>query len=59
MVVCGLLDFMTPAFTQYKIAGLAPKVKLIPIAAGRAGINWLVFLGCLGRYPFHFLKVRE
>eukprot|EP00434_Breviolum_minutum_P004777 symbB.v1.2.004209.t1/scaffold215.1/size331178/2 len=34
LVVCGLLDFMTPAFTQYEIAGLAPKVKLIPIAAG-------------------------
>ena len=45
LVVCGLLDFMTPAFTQYEIAGLAPKVKLIPIAAGRAGINGLVFLG--------------
>ena len=41
LVVCGLLDFMTPAFTQYEIAGLAPKVKLIPIAAGRdQWINW-------------------
>ena len=40
-MVCGLLDFMTPAFTQYEIAGLAPKVKLIPIAAGRdQWINW-------------------
>lgn len=34
LVVCGLLDFMTPAFTQYEIAGLAPKVKLVSIAAG-------------------------
>eukprot|EP00438_Fugacium_kawagutii_P004765 Skav203102 [mRNA] locus=scaffold447:272228:273466:+ [translate_table: standard] len=34
LVVCGLLDAMTPAFSQYEIAGLAPKVKLVPIAAG-------------------------
>ena len=34
LVVCGLLDAMTPAFSQYEIAGLAPKVKLVSIAAG-------------------------
>ena len=34
LVVCGLLDFMTPAFSQYEIAGLAPHVKLVSIAAG-------------------------
>ena len=33
-MVCGLLDAMTPAFSQYEIAGLAPKVKLVSIAAG-------------------------
>lgn len=34
LVVCGLLDAMTPAFSQYEIAGMAPKVKLVSIAAG-------------------------
>jgi len=34
LVVAGLLDVMTPAFTQYEIAGLAPKAKLVSIAAG-------------------------
>mmetsp|Transcript_47516 Transcript_47516/g.111123 ORF Transcript_47516/g.111123 Transcript_47516/m.111123 type:complete len:449 (+) Transcript_47516:49-1395(+) len=34
LVVCGLLDAMTPAFTQYEIAGLAPRVRLVPMAAG-------------------------
>ena len=34
LVVCGLLDTMTPAFSQYEIAGLAPRVKLVSIAAG-------------------------
>lgn len=34
LVVAGLLDWMTPAFTQYEIAALAPRCRLVPFMAG-------------------------
>jgi len=34
LVVAGLLDWMTPAFTQYEIAALAPRCRIVPFMAG-------------------------
>jgi len=34
LLVSGLLDDLTPAFTQYEIAGLAPRARLLPFLLG-------------------------